>query len=208
MTTTGDRTAARVIPDVIPAEARHLQGNRAGLVSRVVANLLDLFVVIGVLIGIYAAWCAAKLLWQRKDFSFPTPSFTQAYTAGAIVLVLYFTVAWTGSGRTYGDRFMGLRVVDRTSARLRLGWSFLRAVLCWIFPIGLLWVAVSRENRSVQDVLLGTSVRHEWGRSAGESPTQAGRSLDPVMPRVHVQPAVADEADDRHPEPLPRLDGE
>jgi uncharacterized RDD family membrane protein YckC len=196
------------MPDVIPAEARRLQGRRAGLISRGVANLLDLVVVIGILIGIYAAWCGVKLLWQRKDFSFPTPSFTQAFTAGAIVLLLYFTTAWTGSGRTYGDRFMGLRVVDRAGARLRLGWSFLRAVLCWIFPIGLLWAAVSHENRSVQDVILRTSVRHEWGRSAGESPTQAGRSFDPVGPRVHVQPAVADETDDRHPESLPRLDGE
>ena len=208
MTTTEGRSASRVMPDVIPAEARRLQGRRAGLVSRGVANLLDLVVVIGILIGIYVAWCGVKLLWQRKDFSFPTPSFTQAFTAGAIVLLLYFTTAWTGSGRTYGDRFMGLRVVDRTGARLRLGWSFLRAVLCWIFPVGLLWAAVSRENRSVQDVILRTSVRHEWGRSVGESPTQAGRSLDPVGPRVHVQPAVADEAGDRHPEPFPGLDGE
>ena len=208
MTTTEGRSASRVMPDVIPAEARHLQGRRAGLVSRGMANLLDLVVVIGILFGIYVAWCGAKLLWQRKEFSFPTPSFTQAFTAGAIVLLLYFTAAWTGSGRTYGDRFMGLRVVDRTGARLRLGWSFLRAVLCWIFPVGLLWAAVSRENRSVQDVILRTSVRHEWGRGAGQSSTQTPRSDDALGSRVDVQPAVADETDDGHPEPLPRLDGE
>jgi len=208
MTTTEDRSASRVMPDVIPAEARHLQGRRAGLISRGVANLLDLGVVIGILVGIYAAWCGATLLWQRKNFSFPTPSFAQAFTAGAIVLLLYFTAAWTGSGRTYGDRFMGLRVVDRTGARVRLGWSFLRAVLCWIFPVGLLWAAVSRENRSVQDVILRTSVRHEWGRGAGQNPTRAPRSGDALGSRVDVQPAVADEPHDRHPEPLARLDGE
>jgi hypothetical protein len=31
-------------------------------------------------------------------------------------------------------------------------------VLCTLFPIGLLWVLVSRENRSVQDLMLRTSV--------------------------------------------------
>jgi hypothetical protein len=30
------------------------------------------------------------------------------------------------------------------------------------FPIGLLWVAVSRENRSAQDLALRTSVIYDW----------------------------------------------
>jgi hypothetical protein len=34
-------------------------------------------------------------------------------------------------------------------------------VVCTIFPIGLLWVLVSQENRSVQDVLLRTSVVYD-----------------------------------------------
>jgi uncharacterized RDD family membrane protein YckC len=208
VTTTGDRTVSRAMPDVVPAEARHLQGKRAGLVSRIIANLLDLGVVVGVLIGIYVAWCGVKLLWQRKDFTFPTPSFGQAFIAGAIVLVLYFTTAWTASGRTYGDRLMGLRVVDHAGRRVRLGRSFLRALLCWIFPIGLLWAAVSRENRSVQDLIVRTSVRYEWGLGTKEQSLEAPRSADPLDARVDVQPAVADEPDDRHPEPLPRLDGE
>jgi hypothetical protein len=33
-----------------------------------------------------------------------------------------------------------------------------RAVLCVIFPVGLLWVLVSQENRSAQDLVLRTSV--------------------------------------------------
>jgi hypothetical protein len=34
-------------------------------------------------------------------------------------------------------------------------------VLCTLFPIGLVWVLVSGENRSVQDVLLRTSVVYD-----------------------------------------------
>ena len=62
------------------------------------------------------------------------------------------------AGRTYGDRLLGLRVADDRGTRL--GWKrcVTRAALCTIFPIGLVWVLVSQENRSVQDVLLRTSV--------------------------------------------------
>ncbi len=38
----------------------------------------------------------------------------------------------------------------------------LRAGFCVVFPIGLFWCAVSRENRSVQDVVLRSSVIHDW----------------------------------------------
>jgi hypothetical protein len=36
-----------------------------------------------------------------------------------------------------------------------------RAVLCTLVPVGLLWVLVSRDNRSVQDLLLRTSVLYD-----------------------------------------------
>jgi hypothetical protein len=39
--------------------------------------------------------------------------------------------------------------------------STARAVLCTIFPIGPLWVLLSKENRSVQDVLLQSSVAYD-----------------------------------------------
>jgi hypothetical protein len=35
-------------------------------------------------------------------------------------------------------------------------------VLCVVFPIGLLWVAVSQDNRSAQDILLRTTVVYDW----------------------------------------------
>ena len=37
-----------------------------------------------------------------------------------------------------------------------------RAMFCAVFPLGLLWTAVSRENRSVADLLLRTSVVYDW----------------------------------------------
>ena len=46
--------------------------------------------------------------------------------------------------------------------KLRVVGAFVRAVFCTAFPIGLLWCAVSPANRSVQDVVLRTSVVYDW----------------------------------------------
>ena len=61
-------------------------------------------------------------------------------------------MTWAVVGATYGDRLLSLHVGDDRGVRLGWGRSAVRAVLCTIFPIGLLWVLVSRENRSVQDL--------------------------------------------------------
>ena len=74
---------------------------------------------------------------------------------------MYFAVTWGVVGGTYGDRLLGLRVTDDRGTRLGWGRCVVRALLCTVFPIGLLWVLVSRENRSVQDVVLRTSVVYD-----------------------------------------------
>ena len=79
-----------------------------------------------------------------------------------VLLTAYLAVGWVSTGQTYGDRLLGLRVVDRHGRRLGPGLALVRAVLCVLFPILLFWVVLSRENRSVQDVLLRTSVVYDW----------------------------------------------
>jgi uncharacterized RDD family membrane protein YckC len=64
-------------------------------------------------------------------------------------------------GGTWGDRVLALRVTDADGRRLRWRRSAMRAVLCTVFPVGLAWVLVSRENRSVQDLILGTAVVYD-----------------------------------------------
>jgi len=134
--------------------------------------------------------------------------------------VLYLTVTWSATGRSVGKRLMGLRVVGRDGERLHLIRAFLRAVTCTLFPILLYWAAVSSQNRSIQDLVLRTSVIYDWrsrgrgSRAADPSAAAAGAGSadasgeDAVGTGVDVAAPVADEADDRHAEPLPRLDGE
>ena len=76
--------------------------------------------------------------------------------------VVYLTGAWWINGQTIGDRVMGVRVVSGREPRLRLARAFLRAVFCAFVPIGLMWCAVSPNRRSVQDLVLRTSVIYDW----------------------------------------------
>jgi uncharacterized RDD family membrane protein YckC len=187
---------------VVPAEARGFQRRPAGLVSRLLANAIDLTVAIVITVAIYAGWAGFKFLRRGADFTFPTVSLFVAITVLLIVLAAFFTVAWTTSGRTYGDRVLGLRVQLRDGRPIGLVRSLLRAVLCVHFPLLILWAAISRDRRSVQDLLVGTSVVYDWG------PPGRATSDDPVGMAVDVAAPVADEPRERQPEPVGGVDGQ
>jgi uncharacterized RDD family membrane protein YckC len=148
--------------DPIPKEARRFQGLRAGLITRALAAAIEIGVVAVAMAAIYLGFSAVLFLYRPSRFQLPTPSWEVTVAVGYIVLTLYLTVLWRSGGRTYGCHVMGLRVVDRVGQRLHLAPAFLRAVLCGIFPIGLLWVTISRENRSIQDLIVRTSVIYDW----------------------------------------------
>jgi len=138
-----------------------VRGSRAGLVTRSLANIADLVVVALIVAGGYAAVAATTFLLHPRTFRFPAPASSTLLFLGLCVLAAYFAVTWAVARGTYGDRLLGLRVCDDRGAPLGWGRCAVRAVLCTIFPIGLLWVLVSGENRSVQDVLLRTSVTYD-----------------------------------------------
>jgi uncharacterized RDD family membrane protein YckC len=151
------------VPPVAVAEGARssILGTRAGLVTRSTANIADLIVVALLVAGGYTAVAATRFLLGPTTFSFPAPSLTALLLLGLCLQAVYFAVTWGVVGGTYGDRLLGLRVTDDRGARLGWGRCAARAVVCTIFPIGLLWVLVSQENRSVQDVLLRTSVVYD-----------------------------------------------
>ncbi|RFU22149.1 RDD family protein [Geodermatophilus marinus] len=138
-----------------------VQGRRAGLVTRALANVLDVGVVLAVLAAGYAAVTVSAFLLAPRAFRFPAPPLSLLLTCGAVVTAAYFTVAWTG-GRTWGARVLGVRPVSASGRPLGWALATLRAALCVAFPVGLLWVAVSPSRRSVQDVVLGTAVVYDW----------------------------------------------
>ena len=149
-------------PEVVAAGPRAaVQGTRAGLITRSAANIADLIVAALLVTGGYVAVAATRFLLSPTTFSFPAPSRTTLLLILLGVLAVYYALTWAVVGSTYGDRLLGLRVTDDHGERLGWGRCAVRAVLCTIFPIGLVWVLVSGENRSVQDLLLRTSVVYD-----------------------------------------------
>jgi uncharacterized RDD family membrane protein YckC len=148
--------------DPVPREARPFQGHRAGLVTRAAAGAIDVAIVIISLGVSYLAVFAFLFLLEPRNFTAPRPSPGLVYAVGTLLLILYLAVSWMGNGRTYGDHVMGLRVVNHKGRRLHPLRALARAVLYAVFPIGLLWVLVSGQNRSLQDLVLRTSVIYDW----------------------------------------------
>lgn len=148
---------------VVPPDARPYQGKRAGVVSRLLASAVDLVVVIGIIGAGYLAVSMVMFLWDPSRFHFPALDRTWLLAAGGAVLFCYLSAAWAMTGRTPGDLLLGLRVVNYQGEPLRVAGAVLRAALCVVFPVGILWVAVSKANRSVADVVLRTSVIYAWG---------------------------------------------
>jgi uncharacterized RDD family membrane protein YckC len=122
-------------------------------------------VAAAIVTGGYAAVATLRFLWNSRTFTFPDPGFGLLVIAGGVVMTLYLTACWTASGRTYGDHLLGLRVVGGRGRPLRPVGALLRALLCVVFPLGLFWIVISRDNRSVQDVLLRSSVVYDWSRT-------------------------------------------
>ena len=146
----------------IPREARGYQGQPAGLVTRMTAAVLDGAVVVLALVAGYAVLAALLFMVNPRGFSLPDGGWLLSVSAGLLVLVVYLTAAWWISGRSYGCLVMGLRVVGHHGDNPRLLEALARALLCVVFPIGLLWTLVSRDNRSLQDLVLRTSVVYDW----------------------------------------------
>lgn len=146
-----------------PPVARGLQGHRAGIVSRFLADAIDLLVIVVAVVGVYLGVSVVRFLLHPRRFTWPEVSALNLGTLGWILLIVYLTIGWANTGRTWGKGVLGLRVVSSKDAGLPLWRAFVRATLCALFPIGLFWSAISTRNQSVQDLLVRTTVVYDWG---------------------------------------------
>ena len=146
----------------LPLARAGVQGRHAGVVTRALANVVDVAIVVLMLVGVWFGVAAIRFLVRPAAFTFPSPSGQLLLSAGLGLLFVYFAVNWAVFGGTFGDRLLGLRVVGPDGERPRWGRSIIRAALCVVFMIGLFWVAVSQDNRSVQDLIVRTSVVYDW----------------------------------------------
>ncbi|WP_314413937.1 RDD family protein [Streptomyces sp. DSM 40484] len=132
----------------------------AGLVSRILAGLVDAFVVAGLGLAARLGAGALRLVVTGPPFRLPDPPAWLSGLCGWTIAVLYLAGSWVMTGSTVGDRLLGLRVTGRSGRPLGVLRALSRAALCLVFPLGLLWIPVSGHRASVHDLVLATAVRH------------------------------------------------
>lgn len=151
-----------VNPEVVPEPARPYQGRRAGIITRVAAAVLDACAVVGLVVALHALVVGTVFLIHPTGFHWPKTLGWSFLGLAGVIAVIYLTLGWRTTGRTWGCAIMGVRVVTGRGEKMGLATALLRSVFCVFFPIGLFWTALSRSNRSIQDVVLRTSVIYDW----------------------------------------------
>jgi len=134
----------------------------AGIVTRISAGVVDAIVVFLTGLVIMLTFQAARFIWSPTTFTWEDVSIWASLSLLIGIAIVYLTAAWAMIGRSYGQYLLGLRVLSRK--RVKPGWALalLRAAFCVFFPVGVFWVVLSPERRSVQDVVLRTVVVYDW----------------------------------------------
>lgn len=151
----------------MPAPPATAEYRRAGIVTRLLAALVDGGVTVLLLAALYLGTAGLLFILAPTRFTWPAPTLLFTMVTAALLATAYLTVAWATTGRTLGASLLGLRVLS--ARRELLGWprSVLRATFCVMFPAGLLWAAVSRTRSSMQDIVLRSVVVYDWHRDGG-----------------------------------------
>ena len=147
-------------------EEARLHVGYTGLVTRAVALGIDALVV-----NIIAVITGALVNLVASVFgSNNTLSPLEAVLGGAAWLAwgaLYYTVFWSLTGQTPGDRLMGIRVYSTRSDRIHLRQAFVRywAMLLAFLPLGagFLPVLYDERRRGLHDRIAKTVVRWDDG---------------------------------------------
>lgn len=161
----------------------------AGLVTRAVALGLDALVINGIAVITGALInLIASFFGYQGDIGL-----VGALLGGAAWLAwsaLYFTVFWSLTGQTPGDRLMGIRVDSTTSDRIRIRQAFVRywAMLLAALPLGagFLPVLTDDRRRGLHDRIANTVVR--WDE--GEEVTALADSRGTVIPVAELPPGT------------------
>jgi uncharacterized RDD family membrane protein YckC len=183
----------------LPAQARAFQGERAGIVSRSVAAIIDFGLLVVLVFGAVIGASVWSFFFSRSGgLELKWPSRLGLGGIGAVTLFLYLAWGWASSGKTVGKRVVGLTVVMRSGRRVPKLVAVARAALCVLFPLGLGWSAVSATRASVQDLLLRTAVVYDWGgrRTRGAGVPDAVAAPAELLPELEDQ--VVDRVDREH----------
>jgi len=163
MNTTAAGTASRPTLDFAP-DVDHLQGRRAGFVSRAVAFSIDGLIVIG---GVPVIMFGIAVVQGLLEFEAPMyppdlPDWLTGLISG-LWSFWYFVGLWFATGRTVGAVVMGLRVVGRSKEHVGIVAATIRwwVMFATLFLIGEAWLILSKSRLAIHDRAAGTQVIYD-----------------------------------------------
>ncbi|MFJ9173245.1 RDD family protein [Streptomyces sp. NPDC102360] len=139
----------------------------AGVVSRGVAGLVDVFVLALVGLGVQVGVGCVRLMVVGPPFRMPDVSNWAAGPIGWGLAVCYLGGSWAMAGATPGARLLGVCVTDREGRRLRAVRALVRAAVAVSFPLGMLWIPFSRRRAALQDLVVRSTVSYDRGGRGG-----------------------------------------
>jgi uncharacterized RDD family membrane protein YckC len=194
------------------SKLKGLQGQYAGFVSRAIAFVLDILIVIAIIAVINGTIALTLDFFLGFDVaSCPPLSFDNGvFQSGLICHVanltrlvltfvaapIYFGLFWTLGGQTLGQYAMGLRVVRLDGKRM----TFWRSLVRWIgyfvsflaLGIGYLWVLWDDRRQGFMDKLAKTVVVYSW--EAKQNEFLLDRIRQKLRPKRKQQTAMAEGA--------------
>lgn len=188
-----------------------LQGQYAGFVSRAIAFVLDILIIIAIIavingtialtldffLGVDVANCPPVTL---RDGLLQSGLLCHAANLTRVVLTLvaapvYFGLFWTLGGQTLGQYAMGLRVVRLDGRRM----TFWRSLVRWFgyfvsfmaLGVGYLWVLWDDRRQGFMDKLAKTVVVYSW--EAKQNEFLLDRIRQKLRPKRKQQAAIPEE---------------
>lgn len=169
----GGRSSTRVDEPAGPMPAAVAIHRPAGVVTRLLGAALDVGTIALLTALLYLGVAGLRFMWWPEAFHWPHPPVQLSLPAVALVAVVYLTIGWATTGRSVGGSVLGYRVLSHRRRILRWPWAGVRAVLCTLLPIGIALAAFGPGRRSLQDLLLRTTVVYDWHHDGGARATAA-----------------------------------
>ncbi len=177
-------------PGLVPTEAQgrpetgsgraHISGYYAGPVSRLLAYMIDSFVVFTGAGLISAAVVGSINLVLGVDLQWDWRAGVLGFVGFSAWLFLYLWIGVAISGRTVGMSVLGIKVVGREGRPVSPGHAAIRAL---VLPfsvgtiVGVLGVIFDSKQRALHDLAAKTAVVYDWGDRPAELPAPLSKWL-------------------------------
>jgi uncharacterized RDD family membrane protein YckC len=156
-----------------------LQGHVAGMISRLFAFLIDVFVAGLLFLALQTLLRITVEVVTGNSFNITDHRIIYGATA-VVWAFVYFAVPVAVAGRTVGMAVLGLRVARREGGVIDPRHAVIRTLALplsfLLLGVGLLLGVVRRDHRCLHDLIADTSVRYAWDARAARLRSLAASS--------------------------------